>query len=225
MVPTVLLGARGRLANRFFDLGAVKFGAFILKKDRGNPNAVPSPHYFDCRCESHPSKPGPIPREMVGFVGAHMLDLLDDAVIRRIKAVAAVPHGATPYAEVIAAVLGVPLMRLTKRENADGTTVIDGIDGNEADFLGTYALLVEDVVTTAASSVEAINVLSRKGVLIDHVLSVVDREQGGSKYLRSMDIELHSLLTYTGLVNHYRACDMIDQATFDRSRAYHLASS
>jgi orotate phosphoribosyltransferase len=178
----------------------VKFGAFFLKKDRGNPDAVASPYYFDCRGETHPSKPAPVPAWLIDVIAGQMLGLYDDEAVDTFEGVAAVPHGATPYAETVARLLGVPLIRLTKRENEDGTT-------------------------TAASSIEAIAVLARNQIFCADAVSVVDREQGGPARLAGMGVRLRSLFTFTALVGHFRVRENIDQATFDACNAYHRASA
>lgn len=219
-----LPGLSGLIADALYKAKAVKFGAFVLKKDRGNPDAVPSPYYFDCRGESHPSKPGPVPAWLIDVIAGQMLGLYDDEAIDTFEAVAAVPHGATPYAEVIARLLGVPLIRLTKRENPDGTTTVDGIEGDVESVLWKRVLLVEDVVTTAASSAEAITVLARDRIFCTDAVCVVDREQGGTLRLEAMNVQLRSFFAFTALVGHYRARGTIDAAKYDESHAYHAAS-
>lgn len=217
-------GLPGLIANALYGAKAVKFGAFILKKDRGNPDAIPSPYYFDCRGEAHPSKPGPVPAWLIDVIAGQMLGLYDDEAIDTFEAVAAVPHGATPYAETVARLLGLPLIRLTKRENPDGTTTVDGIEGDFESVRWKRVLLVEDVVTTAASSAEAVSVLARDQIFCTDAVCVVDREQGGPARLEAMNVSLRSLFAFTALVGHFRAREDIDQAAFDACHAYHAAS-
>ena len=56
-------------------------------------------------------------------------------------------------------------------------------------------LVIEDVVTSAGSAAYAIEVLRQAGAEVDHVLSVVDREEGGREKLESMSTKLHALVT------------------------------
>ena len=56
-------------------------------------------------------------------------------------------------------------------------------------------LVVEDVVTSAGSAAYAIEVLRKAGAEVVHVLSVVDREEGGRQKLESMSTKLHALVT------------------------------
>lgn len=224
-MPILIPGVTGLIADALYRCGAVKFGSFSLKIHRTRPDLPKSPYYFDCRGEHHPSKPGPVPAWLIDVVAGQMLASYDADAIDTFEAVAAVPHGATPYAEVVARLLGVPLIRLTKRENEDGTTTVDGIEGDVEAFRWKRVLLVEDVVTTAASSAEAITVLSREQIFCTDAVSVVDREQGGTLRLESMNVLLRSLFTFTALVGHYRARDTIDGKTYDKSLAYHAASA
>ena len=61
-------------------------------------------------------------------------------------------------------------------------------------------LVVEDVVTSAGSAAYAIEVLRKTGAEVDHVLSVVDREEGGREKLESMSTKLHALVTATDVL-------------------------
>ncbi len=61
-------------------------------------------------------------------------------------------------------------------------------------------ILVEDVVTTAGSVCEAIDVLVADGAQVRAVFCIVDREQGGQSALQARDVELHSLVTGQELI-------------------------
>ena len=221
-----ILGPSGAIANDLFAAGAVKFGAFPLKAHRANSSLPLSPYYFDCRAIGHPSKPGPVSAAIVMRIAMawSRLDALD---FERIDCVAAVPHGATPYATHLALLLegAVPVIRLAKRENDDGTTTVHDVEGDVSAFRGKRALLVEDVVTTAASSLEAITVLRRYEIRTYHALAVVDRQQGGAQRLLEQNVRLRPLFTFRQLVDHYHAAGQIDHMKYEECLAYHAESS
>lgn len=57
------------------------------------------------------------------------------------------------------------------------------------------AVLLEDVVTTAGSSLKAIAKARETALDIRHVLCIVDRQEGGKEALAQEGIQLHSLFT------------------------------
>lgn len=209
-------GAYGIVASGLYAHQAVQFGEFFLKKDRGNQNGEPSPIYFNCRITGNPAKEGKVPPWLLEGIVDQMIAV---HVRPGFDFVAAVPHGATPYGELLARELDIPLVRLTKRENGDGTTTVDGVEGSP-DTQFRYGLLVEDVVTTAASSVEAIGVLRELGCFIEHAVCVVNRQQGGDRRLAKTGVELHTLFTIADLLDHYRARGDINDATFEACHDY-----
>jgi len=144
---------------------------------------------------------------------------------RSFDCIAAVPDGATPYADALAAALdGIPVIRLSKRRNEDGTTCVDSIEGDVSAFRGKRALIVEDVVTSAASSMEAVTVLRRYGIHVSDVVCIVDRQQGGVQRLIEQNIALRPLFTFRELLDHFRACNEIDQLKYETCIAYHAES-
>lgn len=60
-------------------------------------------------------------------------------------------------------------------------------------------LIVEDVVTTGGSSLDAVRVLRDAGAIVEDVLTVVDREQGGVEAFAQEGVKLTSLLTAASL--------------------------
>lgn len=56
-------------------------------------------------------------------------------------------------------------------------------------------LVVDDVITTAGSTIKAIERLRDFGFVIRHALCVVDRLAGGREALSGVNVELHSLFT------------------------------
>ena len=69
--------------------------------------------------------------------------------------------------------------------------------GIEGPYLkeNTLVTVLEDVVTTAGSSLKAIKKLRENNFVVKEVLSIVDRDEGGKANLHSNDIELKSLFT------------------------------
>lgn len=54
---------------------------------------------------------------------------------------------------------------------------------------------VDDVITTASSTLKAIERLREAGFVVDHAVCVVDREAGGRQALQDHGVTLHALFT------------------------------
>ena len=66
---------------------------------------------------------------------------------------------------------------------------------------GMKAAIIEDVVTTAASTFTAIDAALAFGLEVAHVICLVDREEGGRENLAERGYELDAVFTKTSLVN------------------------
>lgn len=61
--------------------------------------------------------------------------------------------------------------------------------------VGERGVIVEDVITTAGSSLLAIERARAAGLVIEHCLCLVDRLQGGAEALAAQGVQLHPLFT------------------------------
>jgi orotate phosphoribosyltransferase len=59
--------------------------------------------------------------------------------------------------------------------------------------------IIEDVVTTGGAIVAGALALRERGALVDTVLCVIDREQGGGESLRTAGLSLKGLFTASEL--------------------------
>jgi orotate phosphoribosyltransferase len=91
---------------------------------------------------------------------------------------------------------GIPYVMLRKEQKGHGTKGL--IEGDLES--GDKVLVVEDVITTAGSSVNAISVLRENGAVITDVMAVVDREGGGTESLRGIGVSLLSLIRGSEIV-------------------------
>jgi orotate phosphoribosyltransferase len=84
---------------------------------------------------------------------------------------------------VVSAVKKRPLQGFLVRKEAKGHGRRKQIEGMEKPE-GKRVVIVDDVCTTGGSTLEAIGAAEREGCEVIAVVSVVDREQGGSELLR-----------------------------------------
>jgi len=59
--------------------------------------------------------------------------------------------------------------------------------------MASKVVLVEDVTTTGGSVIKAIQTLRTEGLIIRHVITVVDREEGASESLACADVDSYTV--------------------------------
>ena len=90
-----------------------------------------------------------------------------------------------------------PASMIRKEAKKHGTSrFIEGIENFKP---GANFLVVEDVVTTGTSAKKAIEILRAEGFRVSHVLSIVDREAGGSAEFAGLDVAFHAFFTISEL--------------------------
>lgn len=145
---------------------AVSKGDFTLASGRS------SSYYVDGRLVTlHP--------EGAYLIARVILDLLDREGIEA-ELIGGLSMGADPIAGAVAAVshtLGRPLsgfmVRKKAKDHGTGKLVEGDLTG------GARALVVDDVITTAGSTLEAIRAVEQAGCSVVAVICVIDREEGG----------------------------------------------
>ncbi len=145
--------------------------------------------YIDCRRVS-------LLPTGAALLGTLFFSLIQTLKRPEIKAVGGVAVGGIPLA-VATSISSVNssqelysfLIRKEKKEHGMGK-LIEGID-----FLqkGDTVVLLEDVVTTGASVLFGVESIRNAGLLIDTVLAIVDRNEGGKETLNQHHISLLSL--------------------------------
>jgi uridine monophosphate synthetase len=173
--PTV-----GRLANALYDHGCVKFGTFTLK------SGLTSPIYIDLRLlVSHP--------RLLKDVGTILAAEADSLPFDRI---AAIPYAALPIGVSMALEMDRPMIYPRREVKQHGTR--RAIEG--AFEPGDTALLVDDLITRGGSKLEAIESLEAADLVVNDVLVLIDREQGGARDLAERGYRLHAVLRLTELL-------------------------
>jgi orotate phosphoribosyltransferase len=162
---------REKLANLLREK-SLKRGEFILASGQK------SDYYLDCRLTTLDS-------EGALHTGYCVLELLDRMGVKP-DAIGGLSMGADPVvsaAIVVSAIEKRPLQGFLVRKEAKGHGRKKQIEGMEVTE-GKRVVIVDDVCTTGGSTLEAIGAAEREGCEVIAVISVVDREQGGSEMLR-----------------------------------------
>jgi orotate phosphoribosyltransferase len=71
------------------------------------------------------------------------------------------------------------------------------IEGNFR--IGSHVVVVEDVITSGGSARQAIAAVELEGGIVDGILAVVDREEGGRTVLEGLGYQVVVLTTASGL--------------------------
>jgi uridine monophosphate synthetase len=177
-----------RIALGLHDLGAVRFGEFTLKSGKK------SPIYIDLRLlVSDP--------RLMSLVARAMADLMASL---RYDRIAALPFGGLPIGQAVSLAADKPLIYPRREVKDYGTKKL--IEGRYVN--GETVVVLDDLVTTGGSKLEALAPLTEAGLAVHDVVVLVDREQGGRQELAAQGLTLHAVLTLgqilDSLVSHGR---------------------
>jgi uridine monophosphate synthetase len=197
---------RTKLALRLLEIGAIRFGEFRLKLHEKNPDAPLSPIYIDLR----------LIRSFPDVLDATVSVYRDLIRGLHFDCYADVPTAATPIVTLLAHETGRPMISPRLDHRTHGLT--GKVDGQFAAL--QVALLVDDIITTAESKLEAIDVLLGNGLRVQDVVVLVDREQGGVQELESRGYRCHAGFTLRELLTLYLHSGRIDRAHHDKTISY-----
>ncbi len=145
-----------------------------------------SMHYLNC-------KPVTLNGYGLFLISNLFLELMDP----KAKAVSGLTLGADPLVSgviVCAANKGISLDAMIIRKEIKKYGTKAGIEGPDLKE-NTLVTVLEDVVTTAGSSLKAIHKLRENNFIVNEVLCIVDRDEGGEENLKNHNIKLKSLFT------------------------------
>lgn len=163
---------------------ALRRGEFTLASGRK------ADYYLDCRL---------ITLDSVGarLVAEGLLDILADD---RPDLVGGLAVGADPITGAVVALAdlrGIPLRGVIVRKEAKGHGTGKFVEGPYEP--GESIVVVEDVVTTGGSALQAIQRCEEVGLAVRGVLAIVDRLEGGREAFAAQGYELTTLLTVRDL--------------------------
>ncbi len=151
-----------RLVERMIEVGALKFGDFVLSS--GKRSRV----YVDVKVAStYP--------DILDMIASGIAELLETMEFDKI---ACVELGGVPVAVATSLKLGKPLI-IFRKERKDY-----GLGGDRIGELreGERVVIVEDVITTGKSALSAARRVEESGGVVVAIVAVVDREESGRDF-------------------------------------------
>jgi orotate phosphoribosyltransferase len=162
-----------------------------------------SNYYFNCKTVAlHP--------EGMYLIGTIIFDLIKDL---NVKGIGGLTLGADPIAYAVAYtsyVKGNPVEAFVVRKTAKShgiTSALGGggqwIEGNVKE--GDRVVIVEDVITTGKSTIEAITKAKEASLEIVKVIALIDRQEGGRDAVEAEGYEVESIITKDEVMELYRS--------------------
>jgi|PlaIllAssembly_1097288.scaffolds.fasta_scaffold36454_4 uridine monophosphate synthetase len=188
------------LSRGLWQTGAIKFGEFTLK------SGIISPFYINLRFL--------ITIPSVLKIASHAM--CEKAKGLKFDRVAGIPYGGLPMGVLISQELDKPLIYPRKEMKQHGD-----IRAIEGDFhKGEIVLVVDDLITDGQSKLEAIEAIKNEGMIVNDIIILVDREQGGAARMAEKGYHVKSVLTISGLLGSLKKQALIPEVEFSRSMKF-----
>ena len=189
-----------KIAKTLADINVVKFGEFTLA------SGLVSPIYVDLRIlPSYPDSMAIISEELV-------------KVVKKLKpeVVAGAETAGIPLATAISLKTKLPMIYVRKRPKSYGRgEQIEGVLKKDA-----KVILIDDMATNAYSKIKFIEGIKHSEGIVEDVLIVLDRGQGGVEALAEKGIKLHSLITLKELLEYMKSKNMIEDGKYGEVLSY-----
>ena len=154
-----------------------------------------SNYYFNCKAVTlHP--------EGMYLIGNLIYEMIKDSGA---KAIGGLTLGADPVAYAVSYtshLKGKPVETFVVRKSAKSHGTMQWIEGNVKE--GDKVVIVDDVITTGKSTIEAITRAKEAGLEIVKVIALIDRQEGGRENIEAAGCKVDSLILRDDVMALYR---------------------
>lgn len=154
-----------------------------------------SNYYFNCKAVTlHP--------EGMFLIGNIVFDLIKDLGI---QGIGGLTLGADPIANAVSYtsyLKGKPVEAFVVRKTAKAHGTMQWIEGNIQS--GDRVIIVDDVITTGKSTIEALTRAKEAGLEIVKVIALIDRQEGGREAIEALGYKLEAVITRDEVMERYR---------------------
>ena len=150
-----------------------------------------SNYYFNC-------KPTTLDPEGMNLIGEILFDMLQDA---QVTAAGGLTLGADPIANALAVIsyqMGRPIKSFIVRKDVKDHGTKSAVEGNVVS--GERVAIIDDVITTGGSTITAIEQARKAGLVIDRVITLIDREEGGRENILAHVDRVQSVFTRSDIM-------------------------
>jgi len=180
----------------------IRLAEIIIRKSfqyRENPlftlaSGRTSNYYFNC-------KPTTLDPEGMNLIGNIIFDMLEDS---KVTATGGLTLGADPIANAISVISyqrGRPIKSFIVRKEVKAHGTKNKIEGNVNK--GERVAILDDVITTGGSTIAAIEKARDYGLVIDRVITLIDREEGGKENIEKYVSNVYPVFTRTEIMDLY----------------------
>lgn len=192
--------AHQALLTGLYRLGAIRCGQFTLA------SGLPSPLYIDLRLLV--SDPALLQQAAAAYAQA-LTGLSYDRL-------AGVPYAALPIGAALSLHVGKPLLYPRKEAKTYGLgKSIEGVWQP-----GERVVVIEDLVTSGGSTLKTVQLLRAAGLLVEDVVVLIDREQGGRANLAAAGLNLHAVFSLSQVLDSLHRAGLLDATVLAEVRAY-----
>jgi len=154
-----------------------------------------SNYYFNCKAVTlHP--------EGMYLIGNIIFDMIKESGA---KGIGGLTLGADPIADAVAYTSYLkkkPIEAFVVRKTAKSHGTMQWIEGNIRG--GDKVIIVDDVITTGKSTIEAITRAKEGGLEIVKVIALVDRQEGGKENIEALGHKVETVVTREEVMELYR---------------------
>lgn len=151
--------------------------------------------YYDCKLTT-------LDPEGMNLIGNIVFDMLEDS---EVAAAGGMTLGADPIANALSVISyqrGKPVKSFIVRKDVKEHGTKSKIEGNVRPR--EKVAIIDDVITTGASTITAIERAKEEGLVVDRVIVLVDREEGALENIEKYVKRVDSVLTKTEIMAMYK---------------------